>query len=1175
MTPEDVLDQGRSINEANAGRSYSLVSAALTRAKPRNRRATDNIVERPFRPWRVLSLLLILIAGTTLSLLAYIEAAHRDNERITAVLNLQAGWRIQDLKQKVEDAAIPIEAVADFLATHRDATADEFRTFAARARGSDPIVRLAWVPWVAGPDRAEIERIGQQKNPGAHYVIRSGSAQGLVEEPPRPEYAPVLFEEDFDGAQSSIGLDFLSEPSRRAAALRARDEGKPIATTPVQTFFGDPSERRLLLFWPVYLNDNADSVDSRREAFLGFVMGSFVGRELIKWSLDGTPDLPETLSLIVGDAAGPNAEAPLGIYLPSTRTIDTHAPSLPVAGPNDVRLLRSFELFGRNWTAVSDFPDAYISRIASPARWLYLVVGLILTTMLSGYVFVEQRRRIAIEGVVAQRTGALRQSNEHLQRVQSIARIGSLEIDMSSQRTITWSDEIYRLMGVEPGEVEPAVETFIAASHPDDRGKLRNLVDRNLRGEEVDPWVFRVIVPSGEVRWIERNADFVRDDAGKPVTLVVTLYDVTERKQMIEELRRSREHLAKAQSAGLIGSCEINLFTRETIWSEEMYRLWDLDPSGPVPEFARQLQHVHPDDRGRIAELDRMSLAGIEADPCDFRVLRADGGIRWLNRQAVFIRDSDGSPESVIISNQDVTLRIEAESDLRQTKTLLAGIVESSDDAIISKSLDGTITSWNAAAERVFGYSADEIVGKNISILAPPDLENEIPDILQRIARGERVAHYETRRVHKDGTILDISLAVSPIYDGTGRIIGASKVARDITAVKEAGARRQQLEAQLRQLQKMEAIGQLTGGVSHDFNNLLTVIVGRLELIETELDANSVARDWVRSCFNAAKRGATLTRSLLSFSRQQPLTPAVIDIGAAIEEVVGLLPRTLGETIDVKAKTAPGLWRCEVDPGQLQNALLNLALNARDAMSGGGKLTIEASNSHLDSDYTAINAGVRPGDYVTLSVTDTGCGMPPEVVARAFDPFYTTKEFGKGSGLGLSMVYGFASQSGGHVKIYSEVGLGTTVRLYLPRCKAAPADIDAQPIKLAQSAGHETILIVEDDDDMRALTATQLLRLGYSVHTAANAAEALRLTDEHPEIALLLTDLTLPGGMNGRDLAERAQALMPRLRVLYMSGYTEDAIMHQGRLAPNVRMLQKPFGIRDLAESIRAVLSDA
>ncbi len=1173
MTPDDVLGQYRSIEGGNEGRSYSEAAVVRAPAKPQDRQAAGAPGRQPLKPWRAAIPLLILLTGVILSFVAHMEAARRDEERIAGILNLRAGWRIQNVQQKFEDAGVPVEATADFLATHNNATAEEFRAFASRARRV-PIVRMAWVPWIAGQDRDEIERTGQEENPGSNYSIKSPGAQGLVEEALRSEYAPVLFEQRFDGAPPSIGFDLLSEPLRGAAATRARDEGKPIVTTPAQPVIGDPSERRLLLFWPVYRSDMvADLVELRRASFLGFVMGSFVGHELIRWALENTPDLPERLSLIVGDATVPNAEAPLGIFSPSTLTIDTHASALPAPGPAGTRLFRSFELFGQNWTAVSDFPASYVSGIASPARWLYLIVGLMLTTALSGYVLVEQRRRATVEGVVVQRTHALRLSNEHLQRVQSTARVGSLEIDLSSRRTVTWSDEVYRLMGVEPGQVEPAIETFIAATHPDDRAKLRTLVERNMRGETVGPWIFRVVLPSGEVRWIERNADFVRDDAGKPATLLVTLYDITERRQMLDELRHNREHLARAQSVGSIGSCEVNLFTREVIWSEEMYRLWDVDPAGPAPEFKQLLERIHPDDCDRIAELDRMSLAGIEADPCDFRIVLREGGVRWLNRQAMFIRDLDGSPELVLISNQDVTARIEAENDLRQTKTLLAGIVESSDDAIISKSLDGTIMSWNAAAERMFGYSAEEIVGKNISVLSPHDRENEIPGILQRIANGERVAHYETKRKHKGGAVLDISLTVSPIYDGAGHIIGASKVARDVTATKEAARRGQQLEAQLRQLQKMEAIGQLTGGVSHDFNNLLTVIVGRLELIEAELDANSVARDWVRSCFNAAKRGATLTRSLLSFSRQQPLTPTVIDVAAAIEEVVGLLPRTLGETIEVKAKAAPNLWRCEVDPGQLQNALLNLALNARDAMSNGGKLTIEANNSHLDADYAAINALVKEGDYVSLSVTDTGSGMPPEVVARAFDPFYTTKEFGKGSGLGLSMVYGFASQSGGHVKIYSEVGLGTTVRLYLPRCKSVHVAVETQPVKLSQSFGQETILVVEDDDDMRSLTATQLSRLGYSVQTAANGADALRLAEAHPEIALMLTDLTLPGGMGGRDLADRAQTLMPNLRILYMSGYTEDAIMDQGRLAANVRMLQKPFGIRDLAEHIRATLN--
>lgn len=392
--------------------------------------------------------------------------------------------------------------------------------------------------------------------------------------------------------------------------------------------------------------------------------------------------------------------------------------------------------------------------------------------------------------------------------------------------------------------------------------------------------------------------------------------------------------------------------------------------------------------------------------------------------------------------------------------------------------------------------------------------------------------------------------------------------------VEGAVAERERAEESLRQAQKMEAVGQLTGGIAHDFNNLLQIVTGNLEILRRNLPED--APRLRRSADNAmlgAQRAAVLTQRLLAFSRRQPLDPKPVDINQLVAGMSDLIRRTIGEPIAIETVLAGGLWRAEADPNQLENALLNLAVNARDAMPGGGKLTIESANTHLDEAYAHQNIGVAPGQYVAICVTDTGTGMSNEALARAFEPFFTTKDVGQGTGLGLSMVYGFIKQSSGHVKIYSEEGEGTTVKLYLPRLLGAGQALAAVADSVVPE-GHrdEVVLAVEDDDGVRAYTVEALNELGYRVIEAADGPSALKLIQDTPRIDLLFSDVVLPNGMSGRQLADAARRLRPELRVLFTTGYARNAIVHNGRLDADVQMIGKPFSLPDLAARVRDIL---
>jgi len=390
---------------------------------------------------------------------------------------------------------------------------------------------------------------------------------------------------------------------------------------------------------------------------------------------------------------------------------------------------------------------------------------------------------------------------------------------------------------------------------------------------------------------------------------------------------------------------------------------------------------------------------------------------------------------------------------------------------------------------------------------------------------------------------------------------------------REVEEARQKLEDEqkLRQTQKMEAVGHLTGGIAHDFNNILTVIIGMAEVLSEELAGNPASLASVRMIADAAQRGAEVTRHLLAFSRQQPLQPREADLNELVEDTVKLLRPTLGEQVEIQLALEDDAWSALVDPSHLTTALLNLAFNARDAMAEGGKLTLETSNVYLDDAYAAANADVRPGEYVMVAVSDTGSGIPEAIRDKVFEPFFTTKETGKGTGLGLSMVYGFVKQSNGHLKIYSEEGHGTSIKLYLPR--AIEKSQEREPLAAGElGGGGETILVVEDDPLVRQYASAQLAHLGYRAIVTANGPEALAEIKKGIAFDLLFTDVIMPGGMNGRQLADVVRALKPDMRVLFSSGYTEDAIFHHGRLDPGVLLLPKPYRRSDLARMIRLAL---
>jgi len=557
--------------------------------------------------------------------------------------------------------------------------------------------------------------------------------------------------------------------------------------------------------------------------------------------------------------------------------------------------------------------------------------------------------------------------------------------------------------------------------------------------------------------------------------------------------------------------------------------------------------------------------------------VRRDGTRFWALAVIDAIKDEDGKLIGFAKITRDMTERQREQTKLLESERRYRHLVEAVVDyAIFQLDADGVVATWNPGAQRIKGYAPDEIIGRHFSTFyTPEDRAAGVPARALATARDGGRFETEGWRVRKDGTRFWASVVIDAIRNDAGELVGFAKVTRDITERMETQRILRETQEQLAVSQRMDAVGQLSGGIAHDFNNLLMIIQGNLESAQRAAaalgsGAGNLQR-WIANAVRGAQRASALTHRLLAFSRRQPLNPKVLDVNKYLAGVGEFLQRSLGERIEIEVAGAPGLWPIEVDIAQFEASLVNLAVNARDAMPDGGKLTIEALNQVIDHEYTRVNPEVPPGQYVLICVTDTGAGMSREVIDRAFEPFFTTKEIGQGTGLGLSQVYGFLKQSGGNVKIYSEVGQGTTIKMYFPRSRAGAEAADEQ-IAPTSDGSSETILLVEDDKDLRAYLTEVLRDLNYRVLAAPEPIAALGFLEHLPtRIDLMLTDVVMPG-MSGRELAARARALRPKVKILYMSGYSRNSVVHNGKVDPDVQLIQKPVSQTELAMRIRDLL---
>ncbi|WP_162300717.1 PAS domain-containing protein [Alkalilacustris brevis] len=751
---------------------------------------------------------------------------------------------------------------------------------------------------------------------------------------------------------------------------------------------------------------------------------------------------------------------------------------------------------------------------------------------------------------------ALCESETRFQLVAKAANEVIFDYDVVNDR-VWWNEAMQAIFGHPLEDHNNSLSFWTQMIHPDDLPANYQSLMRAFEGDS-DTWVgeYRFRRADGSYANVVDRGLILRDADGNPLRWVGSMIDVT-------ALRESEQNFRLAAKAAKDVIFVYDFATDSHWWSEAIHTHYGHAAAIDGGTLEDWLELVHPDDRARVsAAHEDAAESDQETWSAHYRLMRADGRYAHVIDRKFFIRDSEGRPQRSIGSIVDVT-------QIREDEMRFRAVAQVATDAIYDYDPLRQIIHYSQGMQELFGHAwqgAHKQAADWYDHIAEGDRDTVRQGYENFIAGCDEQAQFEYRLRRTDGTFATVEEKAVALRDSDGRATRIIGSIRDVSIAR-------QMEERLRQSQKLEAMGHMTGGVAHDFNNLLTIMMGNAELLAESPSVSPVHRGMARSVVTAAERGAGLVNSLLAFARRQPLDARPVDLHELCEELACLLERTLPANVETHIQPAPDLWLAQADPAQLTTALINLALNARDAMPRGGTLVIRCENMALnESEAQRLLLG-RPGEYLAISVIDTGSGMSRKVRERAFDPFFTTKPPGRGSGMGLSMVYGFARQSGGHAQIQSEPGMGTTVSIYLPRSnECGRVDSGADAREAFPLGRGEHVLVVEDDAMLRDHVQATIAGLGYRVSVAANAAEALAVLRSQPGISLLFSDIVMPGDMDGRALARAARKEFPSLQMLLTSGYAENTVLHNGKLEAGVALLSKPYRRIDIARKLRSVL---
>lgn len=793
---------------------------------------------------------------------------------------------------------------------------------------------------------------------------------------------------------------------------------------------------------------------------------------------------------------------------------------------------------------------------------------------------------------------AIKESHDNLARAESMILLGHYKYDRTTGN-LTWSEGTFRIFGKTRGTFTPTQDGVFNLFHPDDRPQLNNYRESVLAGKNLPPLTLRIVKDSGQIATVDIWSTPICTADGAVTGYFGTVQDVTERSRAETAINESRENLARAEAMALLGHTRTDIDGAYT-WSAGVYRIVGKSPESftPTPEAAREL--IHPDDRPAHDQYRRDAMAGIDVPRKSVRMIRDDGQIIDVEFWSAPIRDKNGAVIGKFSTLQDITTLKRTEAIISESH---ANLERAERMALLGHyKIDrgsGNLV-WSSGIYRIFGLSPQSFTPtlRNALELVHPDDRHILKLIRDQAMAGQEIPHVTMRAFRSDGELIDIEYWSTPVRDANGDVTGVFGTVQDISirkrteetleranqelearvserTVELAAEMRRREEAQmtLSQMQKMEAVGQLTAGIAHDFNNLLAVIGGSLEFVDGAAARGLTADpELIDAALRATRRGRELVRRLLAFSRQSPLRAEAATIDQLVLDTLRLLQRTLGQGIDMVTQLDAKAAVISVDRNQMANALLNLALNARDAMPEGGQLTI-ATKCQPVSNGVQNSPRWPTGEAVCITISDTGVGMTDEVRARAFEPFFTTKPDGLGSGLGLSMVQGFVEQSGGTIDIESAPGNGTTITIRLPRIASESQADEADLMTGAPASGREkTVLLVEDDPDVRVVTAAQLRHLGYKVHAVASGMEAIDLIASPANIDITLTDIVLPGGLDGVALVKEAMRARPRMGVLCMSGYNPTEKHRKWLKVQNIAFLEKPFSSAHLAQALDAAL---